>query len=315
MKSGMLISAAFHGALIVWALLLSNRPAPLEARANPGAEIDIAFQTEEELKQEEEKVPEQDKQEPEQPNPTEVSRDTSETNAEKAENTQNENSADRQSEIARMDVAPDADQNARTEADDRKLKETQEQTRPASTLTGNPGEPASQSRPAVGTSMSRSVPAPDEASQSSAPPDGAEELAAAKTGENPQARKNSEVLVDLGERMAATLPDQPDTDKPVGQQEYEALKKRVNECWQIPELVDTQNLQIVLDIRMSGNGDVVQLKKVLVNGAKSQSQMNQIVMSLSRNLRDGNCQLADILPDDGRKVFKLVRIIFEPHDF
>jgi hypothetical protein len=43
--------------------------------------------------------------------------------------------------------------------------------------------------------------------------------------------------------------------------------------------------------------------------------MNQIVISLSRNLREGNCQLADILPDDSRGDVKLVRIIFEPRDF
>jgi hypothetical protein len=342
MKSGMLISAAFHCALMVWALLLSNRPAPLEAHANQGAEVDIAFQTEEDLKQEEEQEKEQekeevqdqdkqvkeevqdrdkqekeevqdrDKQETEQSKPAEAAMDTSESGAEKNENTQNETNTDQESEIAGID-APDAGRKPQT--DKRQPKETQERPERAATQTGNSGGSASPSQPADGTSNSGTMPAPGEISRSSARPAAAEELAATKPGENPEDRQNSEVFAGLGERMAATSPDQPDTDRPIGREEYEALKKRINECWQIPELVDTQNLQIVLDMQMSGKGNVVQLKRVLVNGAKSQSQMNQIVISLSRNLRDGNCQLADILPNDGRDDFKLVTIILEPHDF
>jgi hypothetical protein len=350
MKSGMLLSAAFHATLMVWALLLAHRPAPLEAHANQGPEIDIAFQTEEELNQEKEEVKEQERQETKQPKPVETSTDKSAP--EKPENTQNDGGPDLQlpqPEMASKEVAPDAGQNAGSEATDRKRKETAEQTGPAATATrdisgsGNgdkpekknspannpsankpaPGDdtgkseimPASRPQPAVETSGSGTIRQPDKVLRPPTHLGAAEDLAAAETGEKPDARNNSEVQVDLGERMAATMPDQPAPDRPIDRQEYDALKKQINECWEIPKLVDTENLEIVLDIQMSHNGKNVQLKKVLVNGAKSQSQMNQIVISLSRNLREGNCQLADILPDDSRGDVKLVRIIFEPRDF
>lgn len=117
------------------------------------------------------------------------------------------------------------------------------------------------------------------------------------------------------ERVASIGADSPRTAPQLTRGEYDALKGRIGQCWTMPIFVDGENLRVVLDMRMSRDGELSNIVSIVVTGVANQAHVRAIEGGLARNLQRDSCQFADVLPREKYETWKDVRVNFEPRDF
>lgn len=97
--------------------------------------------------------------------------------------------------------------------------------------------------------------------------------------------------------------------------EYGALKGRVSQCWSIPTYVEQENMRIILDMRMSPDGNMEEITSIAVEGVDNPAHVRAVQSSLTRNLDRRNCNFADVLPADKFDTWREVRVNFAPSEF
>jgi hypothetical protein len=117
------------------------------------------------------------------------------------------------------------------------------------------------------------------------------------------------------ERVASIGADSTQNAQQLTRGEYDALKSRIGQCWNIPIFVDGENLRVVLDMRMGRDGELSDIVSIAVSGVANPAHVRAIEGGLTRNLQRGSCQFSDVLPRDKYETWKLVRVNFEPQDF
>jgi len=92
--------------------------------------------------------------------------------------------------------------------------------------------------------------------------------------------------------------------------EYDGLKGKVGQCWNIPTYVDQENLRIDLTMRMSPEGYLDDIVSIDVSGVENPAHASAVKSSLRRNLDRANCDFSDVLPKDKYETWKDVRVRF-----
>jgi hypothetical protein len=92
--------------------------------------------------------------------------------------------------------------------------------------------------------------------------------------------------------------------------EYDGLKGKVGQCWNIPTYVDQENLRIDLTMRMSPDGYLDDIVSIDVSGVENPAHASAVKSSLRRNLDRANCDFSDVLPKDKYETWRDVRVRF-----
>jgi hypothetical protein len=353
MKISVAISALLHLAAIAWALIAISGPAPFVAVQESGIEVDFALDSGDDSGRGEQKAQVDPKPAPlptERPQKVADARNVGEAN----EDTRSREGVltDKPLDTVKTSAAPQAEEAnnspvlrpnpvidgdvAETPVPTTEVANVNEQRVPIAEEIRTESELPTQAPDAEATELNH-IPVPAPAPANRPRPKTAQtrerrqpdEIRPQKTAASREQQK--EITDRIGnllntaedtasgarreEQVASIGTDSTRTAQQLTRGEYDALKGRIGQCWNIPIFVAGDNLRVVLDMQMARDGELANIISIEVSGVANPAHVRAIESGLTRNLQRGNCQFSDVLPREKYETWKLVRVNFQPQDF